>query len=56
MEMGVDYAVTSAESSVVYTEPSTIYQQLSDLEGGEELGWEIGDDDEYMSHRISLVY
>jgi len=46
MEVGVDYAVTSAESSVVYTEPSTIYQQLSDLEGGEDLHWEIGDDDD----------
>mgnify|MGYP003324975237 FL=1 len=37
MEMGVAYGVTEAESSVVYSEPSTIYQELSNLEGGEEL-------------------
>ena len=49
MEMGVDYAVTNAESSILYTEPSDIYQQLSALEGGEDLGWEVGmDDDDYV--------
>ena len=45
MEMGVDYAVTNAESSILYTQPSDIYQQLSALEGGEDLGWEVGEDD-----------
>ena len=49
MEMGVDYAVTNAESSVLYTEPSDIFQQLSALEGGEDLEWEVGqDDDDYV--------
>lgn len=49
MEMGVDYAVTNAESSVLYTEPSGIFQQLSALEGGEDLEWEVGqDDDDYV--------
>ena len=49
MEMGVDYAVTNAESSILYTEPSDIYQQLSALEGGDDLSWEVGqDDDEYV--------
>ncbi len=49
MEMGVDYAVTNAESSILYTEPSDIYQQLSDLEGGDELDWDVGeDDDDYV--------
>ena len=48
MEMGVSYAVTDAESSVVYSEPSTLYQEISDLEGGEYLEWRVGeDDDEY---------
>jgi len=45
MEMGVDYAVTNAESSILYTEPSDIFQQLSALEGGEDLGWEVGEDE-----------
>lgn len=52
MEMGVAYGVTEAESSVIYSEPSTIYQELSNLEGGEELWWSIGDlddDDDYIS-------
>ena len=49
MEMGVDYAVTNAESSILYTQPSDIYQQLSALEGGDDLGWEVGmDDDDYV--------
>ena len=50
MEMGVAYGVTEAESSVIYSEPSTIYQELSNLEGGEELWWSIGDldDDDYV--------
>lgn len=47
MEMGVTYGVTNAESSVVYSEPSTLYQELSDLEGGEYLEWRVGEDDEY---------
>ena len=46
MEMGVAYGVTEAESSVIYSEPSTIYQELSNLEGGEELWWSIGDLDD----------
>tara|TARA_X000001036_G_scaffold234412_1_gene218875 strand:- start:1527 stop:3803 length:2277 start_codon:yes stop_codon:yes gene_type:complete len=46
MEMGVAYGVTEAESSVIYSEPSTIYQELSNLEGGEELWWSIGDMDD----------
>ena len=46
MEMGVAYGVTNAESSVVYSEPSTLYQELSDLEGGEYLEWRVGEDDE----------
>ena len=45
MEMGVDYAVTNAESSVLYTEPSDIFQQLSALEGGDDLGWEVGENE-----------
>ena len=52
MEMGVAYGVTEAESSVIYSEPSTIYQELSNLEGGDELWWSIGDlddDDDYIS-------
>ena len=49
MAMGVDYSVNSAESSILYTEPSDIYQQLSALEGGEDLQWEVGmDDDDYV--------
>ena len=52
MEMGVDYSVNSAESSVLYTEPSDIFQQLSALQGGEDLGWEVGsDDDDYVYWR-----
>jgi len=47
MEMGVAYGITNAESSVVYSEPSTLYQELSNLEGGEELSWSVGEDDEY---------
>jgi hypothetical protein len=47
MEMGVGYGVTNAESSVVYSEPSTLYQEMSDLEGGEYLDWRVGEDDDY---------
>jgi len=54
MEMGVAYGVTEAESSVIYSEPSTIYQELSNLEGGEELSWSIGDMDEVESHTGSF--
>lgn len=43
MEMGVDYSVNNAESTVLYTEPSDIFQQLSALEGGDDLGWEVTD-------------
>jgi len=46
MEMGVGYGVTNAESSVVYSEPSTLYQELSDLEGGEHLEWRIDNDND----------
>ncbi|MGY8745363.1 MAG: hypothetical protein ACKVG2_02295 [Candidatus Poseidoniales archaeon] len=46
MEMGVGYGVTNAESSVVYSEPSTLYQEMSDLEGGEYLEWRVGEDDD----------
>ena len=52
MEMGVGYGVTNAQSSVVYSEPSTLYQELSDLEGGEHLEWRIGDDNEYDADDI----
>ena len=52
MGMSVDYAVSNAESSVLYTEPSDIHQQLSALEGGEDLSWEVGsDDDDYVYWR-----
>ena len=52
MGMSVDYSVSNAESSVLYTEPSDIHQQLSALEGGDDLGWEVGsDDDEYVYWR-----
>ena len=47
MEMGVDYAVTNAQSEVVYSEASELYQAMSALEGGEYLEWRIGEDDEY---------
>ena len=46
MSMGVDYSVNNAESQVLYTEPSTLYQELSALEGGDTLYWQIGDDDD----------
>tara|TARA_B100000282_G_scaffold293468_1_gene268843 strand:+ start:1101 stop:3356 length:2256 start_codon:yes stop_codon:yes gene_type:complete len=46
MGMSVDYSVSNAESSVLYTEPSDIHQQLSALAGGEDLGWEVGSDDD----------
>jgi hypothetical protein len=52
MEMGVAYGVTNAQSSVVYSEPSTLYQEMSDLEGGEQLDWRIGDDNEYDADDI----
>ena len=45
MEMGVDYSVNNAESQVIYSEPSTLYQEMSALEGGDELYWQIGEDD-----------
>ena len=52
MGMSVDYSVSNAESSVLYTEPSDIHQQLSALAGGEDLGWELGsDDDDYVYWR-----
>ena len=50
MEATVDYAVTNAESSVVYSEASVLHQKLSDLEGGQSLEWTIAeeyDDDVY---------
>ena len=53
MGMSVDYSVSNAESSVLYTEPADIHQQLSALEGGEDLSWSVGsdDDDEYVYWR-----
>lgn len=53
MGMNVDYSVSNAESSVLYTEPSDIHQQLSALEGGEDLSWDVGsdDDDDYVYWR-----
>ena len=49
MEMGVDYAVTNAQSEVVYSEASTLYQAMSTLEGGDDLYWSIGEsDDDYV--------
>ena len=50
MEMGVAYGVTNAESSVVYSQASVLHQELSDLEGGEELYWEITDEDGHDDH------
>ena len=47
MEAAVDYAVTNAESSVIYSEASVLHQRLSNLEGGERLEWRIGDDDDH---------
>ena len=46
MSMGVDYSVNNAESQVLYSEPSTLYQELSALEGGDTLYWQIGEDDD----------
>ena len=50
MSMGVDYSVNNAESQVLYTEPSTLFQELSALEGGDTLYWQIGEDndDDYV--------
>jgi len=45
MEMGVAYGVTNAASSMIYAEPSTLHQRISDLQGGESLEWSIGQDD-----------
>ena len=45
MDMGVDYSVSNAASSILYTEPSDVFQQLSALEGGEELSWDVGGDE-----------
>lgn len=51
VSMGVDYEISNAESSVSYDEPSEIYQEISDLEGGQELHWEIDDDEqEYYNY------
>jgi hypothetical protein len=47
MEVAVDYAVTNAESSVIYTEASVLHQKLTNLEGGDSLEWRIGDDDDH---------
>tara|TARA_X000001036_G_scaffold228434_1_gene213533 strand:- start:1327 stop:3759 length:2433 start_codon:yes stop_codon:yes gene_type:complete len=49
MEAAVDYAVTNAQSEVVYSEASTLYQAMSALEGGDDLHWSIGEsDDDYV--------
>lgn len=45
MEMGVAYGVTNAASSIIYAEPSTLHQRISDLEGGESLEWNVGQED-----------
>ena len=49
MEMGVDYAVTNAQSEVVYSEASTLYQAMSTLEGGDDLYWSIGESEDGTS-------
>ena len=54
MEMGVNYSVTNAQSSVVYSEPSTLFQKISDLEGGEQLDWRIGEDDDEDNRYVSV--
>ena len=58
MSMGVDYSVNNAESQVLYSEPSTLYQELSALEGGDTLYWQIGedDDDDYEDDEYSDDY
>ena len=49
MEMGVDYSVDSAQSEIVYSEASELYQAMSALEGGEDLYWGIGEgEDNYV--------
>ena len=48
MDMGVDYSVNDAQSSVRYLEPSTLYQELTMLEGGDELEWGLGENDDYV--------
>ena len=49
MEMGVDYSVDNAQSEIVYSEASELYQAMSALEGGDELHWGIGEgDDDYV--------
>ncbi|MBT4982617.1 MAG: hypothetical protein HOM85_06100 [Euryarchaeota archaeon] len=49
MEMGVDYAITNAQSEVVYSEASTLYQAMSALEGGDDLYWSIGESEDGTS-------
>ena len=49
MEMGVDYSVDNAQSEIMYSEASELYQAMSALEGGDELYWGIGEgDDDYV--------
>ena len=49
MEMGVDYSVDNAQSEIMYSEASELYQAMSALEGGDELHWGIGEgDDDYV--------
>ena len=48
MDMSVDYSVNDAQSSVRYLEPSTLYQELTMLEGGDELEWGLGENDDYV--------
>ena len=54
--MSIGYEIVNSESTVIYDEPSTIYQRLSDMSPGEEISWEAGTEsnsyvwwDEYSS-------
>lgn len=40
--MSIGYEIVNSESAVVYEEPSTIHQRLSDMNPGEEIEWEAG--------------
>ena len=53
LSMEISYEIADAESSVVYSQPSTIYQQLANLQAGDDLSWSIdgeGSDDSVDSH------
>lgn len=58
ISMSIGYEIISSESEVVYAEPSTIHQALSEMEGGDEIWWEIGnsnDDEEYEDYEYYWV-